>query len=310
MRIQRSIDVRAATRQGVRMKYLSFPWEQLGNALRKLSLSCAVGNAAAWLLFLAVGLSPVVFLLLLFWKKRGVREDWLLPLLTVVLLAGLWFFINPTYLEYRLFPTGIGEMGKPAFALTIDSVLAAWLLLRFLGRYEKLERVRLLRCLQALLGVYILLSGAALLIQGGSGFLAECAALKSGNTAVRPEDLSMSYVFLFLQTVCADLPEALELTLWAEVTGLLRSCEEDAFSEKSLRKVELLKRLSACFLAVLLFSNLGVNLLQLVLAKRIHSSHYALILPVQEIIVLLGILILSRFYLESRRLKSDNELFI
>ncbi len=42
------------------MDYMTFPWEQLGLLLRRLSLSGSFGNAAAWILFLATGALPLL----------------------------------------------------------------------------------------------------------------------------------------------------------------------------------------------------------------------------------------------------------
>lgn len=306
------------------MEYLSFPWEQLGNMLRELSLSGGAGNVTAWILYILLGLCPVFLLLWLIVKGKGRRADLLLPLLSVILFVGLWFLINPSYLETRLFPAGLGEMGKYAFALTIDSILLTWLLLRFLTEYEKMERKKLLSSLQILLGIYIVLMLTALLVQGGSSFVSEWTALRADNAVTGAEwmaaglvaeadlgrNLTVSYIFLILQTLCSNLPVLLELVLWGAVMLLLHSCREDGFSEKSLKCVERIRILSARFLTIILFCNMGINLLQLLLAKWIYSSDYSVVFPFKEILMLLGILMLSRFYLESRQLKLDNELFI
>ncbi|MCX4307975.1 MAG: hypothetical protein OSJ69_19510 [Acetatifactor sp.] len=292
------------------MKYLAFPWGPLGNMLRRLSLSGGAGNVTAWILFLAAGALPVVCWGVLFLKKRAVKADWLLFLLSAAMFAGLWLLVNPSYLEQRLFPPGIGEMGRPAVALTIDSILLTWVFGRFLEKYEKLGINRLLRSLQVLLVIFILLIGISAAFEAGYGFAKEYAALKSGNTALREKQLMPSIVFLFLQTVCAFLPKVLELFLWSRIVCLLRSFEKDCFSRESLGRVEGIKRLSALFLVAVLFGNLGMNLLQLILASRIYSSHYVLVLPLREIIVLLVMVLLSRFYLLTKHLKEDNELFV
>lgn len=302
------------------MKYLTFPWEQLGNLLRRLSLSGGAGNLAAWVLYLAAGLCPLAVFSWLAFRKRSRKADWLLPLISALLFVGIWFLINPGYLEKTLFPAGLGEAGKYAFALTIDSAVLTWLLLRFLSGYETRERTRLFREMRLALFLYILLSAAGLLFRGVEEFAEECAVIRAGNTAElqgsslglpKPESgLGLSYVFLLLQIVCALLPEVLELILWCVVLTLLGSGEADSFSAESRRKVELLKKLSARFVAAVLFANLGVNLLQLLAGRKIHSSHFSLTFPLRETIVLLGVLLLSCFYLESRRLKEDNDLFI
>lgn len=306
------------------MKYLSFPWEQLGNMLRGLSLSGGAGNVTAWILYIFFCLSPILLLLWLIVKGKGRKADLLLPLLSVTLFVGLWFLINPSYLEAKIFPTGLGEMGKYAFALTIDSILLTWLLLRFLTEYGKMERKELLSSLQMLLGIYIVLMVVALFVQGVNSFVSEWAALRAGNSVTGEEwmvagfaaeaasgrNLTVSCAFLILQILCSNLPELLELMLCGAVMLLLHSCREDGFSEKSLKCVERIKSLSAHFLAAVLLSNMGINLLQLLLAKWIYSSNYSIVFPLKEVLVLLGILMLSRFYLESRQLKQDNELFI
>lgn len=292
------------------MKYLTFPWEQLGNLLRSLSLSGGPGNLAAWVLYLAAGLCPLAVLAWLLLGKRSRKADWLLLLIAALLLTGIWFFVNPTYLERILFPAGLGEAGKYAFALTIDSAVLTWFLLRFMSGYESREKARLFREIRIVLLLYVLLSAAGLLLKGAEEFTKECAAMSAGNTLGAQGGLGLSYVFLLLQILCALLPEALELGLWCVVLALLRSCQTDGFSEESLKKVELLKKLSARFLAAVLFANLGVNLLQLAVGRKIHSSHFSLTFPLRETIVLLGVLLLSCLYLESRRLKEDNDLFI
>lgn len=304
------------------MKYLTFPWEQLGNLLRRLSLSGGAGNLAAWVLFLALGLCPLAALAWLLFRKRSVRADWLLLLISALLLTGIWFFVNPSYLEKVLFPAGLGEAGKYAFALTIDSAILTWLLMRFLSGYERRERRRLFQEMRIMLLIYILLSAMGLILRGTEDFMGKYAAMSAGNSVetqgnlLNPDfpemqgSLGLSCGFLLLQIFCALLPETLELVLWCVVLGLLRSGEADGFSAESRKKVELLKKLSARFVAAVLFANLGVNLLQLLFGRKIHSTHFSLTFPLRETIVLLGILLLSCFYLESRRLKEDNDLFI
>ena len=53
------------------MHYITFPWEQTGWLLRKLSLSGSAGNAAAWVLFLAAGALPLTAAFFL--RKRQIK---------------------------------------------------------------------------------------------------------------------------------------------------------------------------------------------------------------------------------------------
>lgn len=327
------------------MSYIAFPWEQIGILLRRLSLAGAVGNVAAWVLFTVIGGSPLILWGLLAGRKKNSRADLFLPVLSLTMFAGLWFLTNPSYLEAYIFSAGVEGMGKCIFALSIDSVLLSWLLLRFLGSCGRMERKNLLRSLEFLLGLYVALSVVGILFQGGAELLAEWKSMGVTTSGTDPEwmrsqsfgglewmpeqsfdrlgwmpgqnfggmggrSMGLSRCLLVLQTICRYLPELLELVLCGAAISFLHSCEQNSFNEKSLKQVQRLKNLSACFLGVILGANVCVNLLQLVLAGYIYSSHYTLVFPISHIIVMLGVLILSRFWLEGKELKDDNKLFI
>lgn len=305
------------------MEYIAFPWEQAGICLRRLSLAGTAGNAAAWALFAALGGSPLICWGVLALRRKNSRADLLLPLLSLVLSAGLWFFVNPSYLEVYLFPAGLGDMGKWAFALTIDSVLLSWLLLRFLGSGIKTGRKSLLRSLEILLGIYAVLTVAGVLFQGCAELLEDWRAvgtyasetgrewlLDSSFGGISERSIGLSRLFLAAQTICRYLPEILESILCAAVIRFLVSCEQDSFHEKSLKQLQGLKKLCGYFLGAILVTNMCINLLQLLLAGYIYSSNYALIFPFRQIIVMLGLMLLSRFWLEGKKLQEDNKLFI
>lgn len=305
------------------MEYITFPWEQAGICLRKLSLAGAAGNAAAWILYAVLGSSPLICWGLLALRRKVSRADLLLLLLSPVLFSGLWFFINPSYLEVYLFPAGLQSAGKCAFAVTIDSVLLSWLLLRFLGNGIKAGRKRLLRSLELLLGVYAALTVTAVLFQGGAELLEDWKGVGMNVTGtdwkwisdqplaeVSDRSLNLSRLFLIVQTICRYLPEILESALCAAGIRFLYSCEQDSFHEKSLGLMQELKKISGYFLGVILGSNICANLLQLLFAGYIYSSNYAFVFPFRQVIVMLGLILLSRFWLESKRLQEDNKLFI
>ena len=119
------------------MEYITFPWEQIGLGLRRLSLSGSAGNIAAWILFLAAGALPLFTMAFLRYRRKSCRADYLLPLLSVSLFAGLWFFINPSYMDRYLSPMPTGGIAKYSLAAVIYSLFLTWILLRLVFLYEK-----------------------------------------------------------------------------------------------------------------------------------------------------------------------------
>ncbi len=299
------------------MEYLTFPWEQLGSALRWMSLSGGAGNAAAWVLYAAISVSPLLLWGYIVKKKKSSGIDCLLGAVSAALFVSLWFLANPTYIEAKLFPAEVGRMGLYAFAAVLDSLLLAWFILHFLWKGGKtpdedraedggsLEKRKLLRLLQCLLGLWCLLAAVAAVYQE-SGQVMEAYQALGDNRAGR--DL----FFLILRSIVARLPEALELLLFVLVIVFLEGCreEEGGFGEKSWRRMELIRNCSRHFLTCILLVNAAFNILQLTAARALASSHYTVLLPLREVIIVLMVLLLSQFYLESRKLKRDNDLFI
>lgn len=305
------------------MNYFVFPWEQIGYLLRKMSLDGAAGNVASWILFIVIGGCPLFLWGLRAWRKKSCRADLLLPLLSLVMFGGLWFMINPFYLEAYLFPAGAGDLGKCALGLTIDSILLCWVLLRVLENCGKMGRKSLLKSLEILLGLYAALSAAAVLLQGSAELLTNWKSIGVTTSTTGSEwmlwqdfggmdsrSMGLSRCFLVLQAICRYLPDLLEIVLCGASIIFLHSCEQNSFHEKSLKQVQRLKKWSAYFLGICLGANVCVNLLQLLLARFIYSSQYTLTFPIKQIVVMLGVLMLSRFWLEGKKLKDDNTLFI
>ena len=306
------------------MEAIVFFWEQAGGLLRRLSLSGDAGNISAWIIFILAGGSPLILWAILGIRKRAGRSDLLLLLISVVLTAGLWFMVNPSYMDRYLFH-GMEDVGAYIFPGVICSLVLAWGAMRLLGIYEGLSRQSFFRCLEVLLGIYVAVTAAALCLGWWTELAQGWSNLCQGNTWAGKEELlsgtapgmasdrgslAVSSFFLILQVTAQKLPGFLELLLFGMAVCLLRSCERENFGGKSLIWVERLKRWSGRFLGVILLSNAGVNLLQLLFSGYILRSSYRVLLPLWEVTAVLGILLLSRFYLESRRLKEENDGFI
>lgn len=304
------------------MDYMTFPWEQLGLLLRRLSLSGSFGNAAAWILFLATGALPLLAAAVLLRRRRACGADFLLAALSAALFVGLWFFVNPSYIDRYLSPMPAGGIAKFALASVIDSLLLTWFLLRFLLRMEKGHRnqdhsregqhsaEKVLSGLRILLGLYALVLAIGLIVQGGAEFRAALTALEESNSGSATFLLEISTLFLALQAVMGLLPSAAKIALLLMMSVFLHHYAADPFGPAACRAMERLRIASGRLLAVVLVANVGFNVLQLAFSRFLLSVNHQILFPLSEIIVILGIRTLSTLYLESKRLKEDNDMFI
>ena len=148
------------------------------------------------------------------------------------------------------------------------------------------------------------------LLHGGAEFIASCQALEENNSGASALELNISTFFLILQTMCRLLPKIAELALLGMGAGFLRGFERAAFSQDTLARLERLRIASGRLLMLILISNVGISILQLIFSRFLLSSSHIIVFPLTEIIVVLGIRLLSLLYLESKRLKEDNDMFI
>ncbi len=292
------------------MKYITFPWAQLGAALRSLSLSGSDGNAAAWILFLLIGALPMAAAAILYLRHRSCKADLLLAALSLMLYVSIWFYTNPSYMDVSLSPLPMGEFSGYPLGAVLYGLLLTWILLRCTTRYEKAEYRKLMSGFRFLLYAYILVLAAGTLLQGGAQFVASCQALGENNSGASDLELNISTFFLILQAVIRLLPKMAELILLIMGSGFLRSFERAAFSQDTLTRLERLRTASGRLLALILISNAGIGILQLIFARFLLSSSHIIVFPLTEILVVLGIRMLSLLYLESKRLKEDNDMFI
>ena len=137
----------------------AFPMAQMGSLLRQLSMSGAVGNFVAWILYFAVGLLPLLWFGWRVYRKCTRPEDCLLVLLSGVLFGVLYAMINPGALVGLLGNTaGVG--GKALVSMSVWSVLCCYLVLRLrraaLEEEGDLLRRWLPRLVKVLMAVFVL----------------------------------------------------------------------------------------------------------------------------------------------------------
>ena len=292
------------------MKYATFPWEQLGWLLRRLSLTGGPGNTAAWILFFAAGSVPLAAILCFLARGRAHKADILLAALSPAIYAGLWFFVNPSYIDRYLSPFPAGGLSKYALAAVIDSLLLTWILLRCLVRFETLRPEKLLYGMRILLYAYAALTICALLLQTLGDFTTACQSVKEGNSGAEQSLIQVTVFFLALRSAAELIPGLARAALLFLSGSFLKSCAEAPFGPEACAKMERLKQASGILLVSVLLTAAGCNVLQLFFSRFILDSSHRILLPLAEIVSVAGIRMLSLFYLESKRLKDDNAMFI
>lgn len=288
---------------------MAFPFEQIGMALRALSLSSGIGNMAAIVLYALINLLPLGWLLLQ-WRRRGLcNADWLMLLLSAVLFGVHYLMINPALLaNTKLGAEGIAVM-KAMLGGCCWSIVVAYAVLGLLRSSAEGGREKTLRQLGRMLNILAFFFVALAFGGGVSDFCDSLAKLRESNT-MPDYDLSLTVEFLVLQSVAAALPYALDAIVALRGARLMEFMREDAYGEETMARAESLSKLCALCLKITLITCVVINILQLAFAERLLTVDVNVVIPLMSIAFVLLTLTLLGFMRENKSLKDDNDLFI
>lgn len=293
---------------------LAFPYAQIGDGLRWLSLSSAAGNVLAWALLLALGALPAAVWLWL--RKRGRLHggDWALWVFVPVLWGTLYGMVNPGSLAAALTLSRSGELAafaRPALALTVDSFGLLYLVRRLMAASEGAQAHRVLALLLRLMAAAcaILLGASAL-----PEIVEACGGLGSGLGSALGSDAFLMggnggfSLGAFLQTLLSAA--ALVLDGWLALLGvhLLHLLQDEPYGEGTVAAAKAMAAFCRGAVTAILTALALTNLLTLLTLSD--GGHIQLTLPVLTVAFALLMGLISRTLADRRALKQENELFI
>lgn len=286
----------------------AFPVQQVGYGLRVLSLSGAVQNGIATILYCAFCLLPLGWFFLRYRKKRHEEEDWLLVLMTAVLFPVMYLMVNP-----HLMGTYLGKAwelgGSMVLGSALWSILAGYLILRFLRSCFRAEEQKWMDYLKLLL---LIMAAALVLGAFGTGLenlLDSIQDLKESNQGSE-SGLGWTVFFLVLRYAADILPNLLCCFILLDAGSMLEQMKENTWSETVVNAAGKLSHSCGTLLKLLIGTNVGINLLQLLFAKQLRVVDSTISLPLDIMALVIGMLLVSRFIRSHKELKEENDSFI
>jgi len=290
---------------------LSFPLEQIGWGLRQLSLSGAIGNVCAIIIYLLVSFIPCgVFLIL---KKKGKyqKTDYMLLALSIMLLFVLYYMINP-----GLLPASMLGGGKVLLGGTFYSLLVAYLVFRIVIQNKTEDLQALQKGLRTVLYIVLVLFAWSAIAECFIHLPLAIKNLQEGNSVAGDSffyggpDLTSTYVFLVLQSVVSALPNGISVVVVYFCIKVLEELLLDLYSPKAILLVKKVTVLCRKSLLVIVAASVLLNIAQLLFADLLYQIHITVNIPIFAILFLLVIHVMARYIEENQKLKQDNDLFI
>lgn len=283
---------------------VSFPFEQIGNGLRTLSLSSGTGNVFAIAIYAILSLLPAAAILFIIKKRKFCPEDVLLPILSALLFAVLYIMINPGLLSENT-----GSIGKALLGGVIYTVLLGYAVLRILRRSFTADTNRLQKYISALL---IVISAVFVYQAFGASFAEIVSSFKSfaSSNNGNEQPLTASYIFIVFRYIVNMLPYVLDIVIVFAALRLINELQKDSYSEESVASSNRLSRIGGIAIVISTILNIAFNILQFVFMKSLSVINGFVIIPLSSIAFAIAALLLSRYIAKNKRLKDKNDMFI
>lgn len=278
---------------------LALPFTALGWALRRLSLTGAVGNGLALVGYAAACASP----LLLWLRSKRRTEDRLLFLLPPVLAVVLYYMVNPGLRPFML----EGAAGDGVYAAAVWSILMTWAVLKLLySREWSLER-NIYRGLRW----FLLLCAAGCVISCfGTGTARLLYLLRQNRENLGRVFTGADIAFMALSYLVAAAEKGLAALVLHRGAKLLRELERSPFSEESVAAANGVSALCRSCLAILCLLCLFLNLTQVLAANLLHNVSVSVSVPLLGLAVCFVMLAVTKLLVRGKELKDDNDLFV
>lgn len=278
---------------------LTKPWTALGDTLRAWSLSGSWGNLCAWAAVVLLSLSPSAWMLIAR-RKRREKGDFLWVLASLSAFPALFFLINPTYLSVP-FP----RVACMAPTLTTLSLLAAAVITRWASGLRDSEAPARMTALLAVSMALVALSTGWTLTES---ILPFCRLDMDAARSASLYSAASALIFTLLSLV----PNIFTLRTLETAAELAEALRAEWFSEDVGRRAELLARRACHTLIAAVCCAAAKNVASLLLSGILDGTgaSISLDLPIYQMLLSCGAMLLAQWLAAACKLKRDNDLMI
>lgn len=287
---------------------MAFPFEQIGIALRKLSLSGSSGNITAIILYSLICLIPCV--VLIFRKRRRFYpEDILVILLSLSLFFVLYQMINPDAIVIAGgYKEGISA-AKTILGGMVYSIIMGYFILRVLRLFYASDAQKVQRYLSVLLFLLNIMFAAAI-IGGGVNKVIESVRTMQISNSGSEYLFGINFIFICLGFLAENLPYACNIWIVFLARQLLKNLMLGRYGEAAIVSAKKLSRTCGAALLITVITNIAYQMLQLCFAAQLFTINTSIQIPLFSVVFVLVCLLFTKLAEDNKALREENDSII
>ena len=123
-------------------------------------------------------------------------------------------------------------------------------------------------------------------------------------------NLSISYIFMVLQSMVKATPYALDIVIVFAGMKLLDTMKRDTYSDEAVVAVEKLANICTYSLVISMISGLAMNVLQVLSRNYLENVNLVITVPIFSIMFAFIVLLLAKYIRETQKVKQELDMFI
>ena len=286
----------------------TFPFGQIGEALRTLSLESAAGNIAATAIYLFISIAPVLYLVyrVARQKKEPDAIDILLIMMSVMLFIMMYFMVNPGYINSGLYGAMPGK--GAALAMTFWSMAVGYAVLKCMKASAGTDEKKLTKYLKMIL----IAVAAVISINMILGIFTEVIPAARGVKEI-DQQLNSDYntaLFLWIKYFADKVPSVLNIVVIIHGVKMVDQLRLDRYSQATIAAAENLSRICRISVTVMILTSIAVNLFQFLVWTKVYKTSYVVDIPLLSIVLCIAVLLLAKFFASDKAMKEDHDMII
>ena len=290
-------------------RLLSFPFELIGKGLRNLSLSSEGGNVIAIICYFMICLLPIATLLVVSRRRKLYKEDAILVLLSVSLFLVIYLMINPGVIQRNILGATNFQIGNAIICMVVYSIITGYFVLRTLRRSLSDDRKVLALLLAMMLKIIATVIVFIVFFILWDSFTTSLSSIKNAYD-IFWNPININSVFACIMYIVSALPYLLNIIIIMKMLSMLDEYVIDPYSQETVVATNLVARLCAVTLSVVMICSICFNILQVIFMPKLYNVSISANIPVFSIAFVMAALLFARFISDSKSIKDENDSFI
>jgi len=283
-------------------------WE-MGQLLRNLSLGGDFQNVIAIIIFIILGISPILISLCFSIRRRKFRLEDLLALpISLILFFLLYFSINPTLLSEKFLIYNNSWFSIFVLSGILFSLIMGMIFIKLLKCLDENE-INLLKILKYSFMMFAYFLVVIVFFTGAYQLFANLNFLVSGQ-GIEKSDFHIKNIILIFKYLVESAPLIIGVIISILAINLIEEIKTNKFSRKISDITKRIVSFSKVAVFTIIFSSVFTNILLITYRELFADMRVMYRVPFGFILIMLAMILFGKYSEESSDIKEDLDRFV